>query len=127
IPDDRRNLLPAEAHAGAPATLARDELPVRLASARRRPDDDRLEQPVLAQRSRQIGEVLLGELAPRLIRVRRDTGDGQHPSRYAGLRHALLSQVFAEKCAQPFAEAVALHEPSRTAVSVPSGMPSWPM
>ena len=60
----------------APAALAGDELVAVLAE---RPDEDRLEDAVLADRRRQLVERLLVEDHPRLVRVRLDPIDGDDP------------------------------------------------
>jgi len=97
LPDQRRDLPPAQPHDRAPAPLARDELPARASLAGAH--DDGLEQPALPDRRDQVGQLLFRELAPRLERVRDDLRHRDRTRRAAV--QILVAEILTEQSAQP--------------------------
>src|ERR1700761_208414 len=73
LPHDRRNVLEIGSLAGPPATLTHDELVV---TGHDLADNNRLEQPDLADGGGQLVQRVLIEGRPRLTRVRRDRSGG---------------------------------------------------
>ena len=69
LDDDDRHFVQAGALRGAPAPLAGDDLEC-VGRAADRPHHDRLNHAALANRSRQLIQLFVGEHAPRIARIR---------------------------------------------------------